>query len=134
MNPRFPPAVASTAHPRITIEPGTCGGKPCIRGMRLRVSDVLELLTNGVSVEEILADHPYLEWDDILAAIAYAAQQTNRIVFEVASGFWSITSCLLPWPIGSATVDMMPNSCSRLFLRLSTRSSPPSTRGKASSH
>jgi uncharacterized protein (DUF433 family) len=70
--------------PRITIEPGKCGGKPCIRGMRIRVSDVLELLANGASFEEILADYPYLERDDILAAIAYAAQQTNHVVVEVA--------------------------------------------------
>lgn len=77
-------AMASTAHPRITIEPGKCGGKPCIRGMRIRVSDVLELLANGASIEEILADYPCLEREDILAAIAYAAQQTNHVVVEVA--------------------------------------------------
>jgi uncharacterized protein (DUF433 family) len=71
-------------HPRITIEPGKCGGKPCIRGMRIRVSDVLELLANGASSDEILADYPCLERDDILAAIAYAAQQTNHVVVEVA--------------------------------------------------
>lgn len=76
--------MASSAHPRITIEPGKCGGKPCIRGMRIRVSDVLELLANGASCEEILADYPCLERDDILAAIAYAAQQTNHVVVEVA--------------------------------------------------
>lgn len=57
--------------------------KALIRGMR-RVSDVLELLANGASIEEILADYPCLERDDILAAIAYAAQQTNHVVVEVA--------------------------------------------------
>ena len=57
---------------------------PCVRGMRIRVSDVLELLANGASIEEILADYPCLERDDILAAIAYAAQQTNHVVVEVA--------------------------------------------------
>jgi uncharacterized protein (DUF433 family) len=76
--------MTSTTHPRITIEPGKCGGKPCIRGMRIRVSDVLELLANGASFEEILADYPCLERDDILAAIAYAAQQTNHVVVEIA--------------------------------------------------
>lgn len=76
--------VMSAANPRITIEPGKCGGKPCIRGMRIRVSDVLELLANGASIEELLADYPYLEREDILAAIAYAAQQTNHVVVEVA--------------------------------------------------
>ena len=84
MDPRYTPAMASTVHPRITIEPGKCGGKPCIRGMRIRVSDVLELLANGAPVEEILADYPCLEREDILAAIAYAAQQTNHVVVEVA--------------------------------------------------
>lgn len=52
--------------------------------MRMRVSDVLELLANGASFEEVLADYPFLERDDILAAIAYAAQQMNHVVVEVA--------------------------------------------------
>jgi uncharacterized protein (DUF433 family) len=69
---------------RITIEPGKCGGKPCIRGMRIRVCDVLELLASGATVEEILTDYPYLEREDVLAAIAYAAHQTNHVVVEVA--------------------------------------------------
>lgn len=82
--PGYTSGMTATTHPRITIEPGKCGGKPCIRGMRIRVSDVLELLANGASIEEILADYPCLERDDILAAIAYAAQQTNHVVVEVA--------------------------------------------------
>jgi uncharacterized protein (DUF433 family) len=57
---------------RITIEPGKCGGRPCIRGMRMRVTDVLQLLSAGASYEEILGDYPDLERDDILAAIEYA--------------------------------------------------------------
>jgi uncharacterized protein (DUF433 family) len=65
---------------RITVEPGKCGGKPCIRGKRIRVSDVLELLSAGASFEEILADYPFLERDDILAALSYAAQQTDHVV------------------------------------------------------
>lgn len=52
--------------------------------MRIRVCDVLELLANGASIDEILTDYPCLERDDILAAIAYAAQQTNHVVVEVA--------------------------------------------------
>ena len=59
---------------RITIEPEKCGGKPCIRNKRMRVTDVLALLGAGVSFEEILADYPFLEREDILAAITYAAQ------------------------------------------------------------
>jgi uncharacterized protein (DUF433 family) len=69
---------------RITIEAGKCGGKPCIRGMRIRVTDVLELLGTGASFEEILRDYPYLERDDILAAINYAAHQTDHIVLKTA--------------------------------------------------
>jgi uncharacterized protein (DUF433 family) len=55
---------------RITIEPGKCGGRPCIRGYRLRVKDVLELLASGASWEEILEDYPFLEREDIQAWIA----------------------------------------------------------------
>ena len=69
---------------RITIEPGKCGGRPCIRGMRMRVSDVLELLSAGASYEEILKDYPDLERDDILAAIEYAAHQTDHVVLQTA--------------------------------------------------
>jgi len=54
---------------RITMNPRQCGGKPCIRGMRIRVSDVLELLANGLSVEEILEEMPDLEREDIQATI-----------------------------------------------------------------
>ena len=59
---------------RITVEPGKCGGKPCIRGKRMRVTDVLELLGSGASYQEILDDYAFLERDDILAAITYAAR------------------------------------------------------------
>ena len=80
----YDPLMQTTWLQRITIEPGKCGGKPCIRGLRIRVCDVLELLANGAAIEEILADYPFLERDDILAAIAYAARQTNHVVVEVA--------------------------------------------------
>jgi uncharacterized protein (DUF433 family) len=69
---------------RITIEPGKCGGRPCIRGLRMRVVDVLQLLSAGATFEEILADYPYLEREDILAAIEYAAVQTDHIVLQSA--------------------------------------------------
>ena len=65
---------------RITVETGKCGGKPCIRGKRMRVTDVLELLGVGASFEEILRDYPFLEREDILAAISYAAYQTDHVV------------------------------------------------------
>ena len=80
----YDPLMETTLLQRSTIEPGKCGGKPCIRGLRIRVCDVLELLANGAAIEEILADYPCLERDDILAAIAYAARQTNHVVVEVA--------------------------------------------------
>ncbi|GMV06933.1 MAG: hypothetical protein AMXMBFR53_32080 [Gemmatimonadota bacterium] len=60
---------------RITIDPEQCGGRPCIRGMRLRVQDVLEFLAAGETPEQILADYPYLEPDDIAASLLYAARQ-----------------------------------------------------------
>lgn len=65
---------------RITIEAGKCGGRPCIRGMRIRVSDILSLLSSGASIEEILADYPSLEREDILAATEYAAIQVDHRV------------------------------------------------------
>ena len=65
---------------RITIDDAQCGGRPCIRGMRIRVTDILELLGAGASIEEILQDYPYLEHEDVLAAIEYAARQTDHSV------------------------------------------------------
>ena len=58
---------------RITIEPGKCGGRSCIRGMRVRVKDVLEMLASRVPESEILKDFPYLEPQDIDACLQYAA-------------------------------------------------------------
>jgi uncharacterized protein (DUF433 family) len=69
---------------RITVEPGKCGGRPCIRGMRIRVTDILGMLAEGVSHEEILKDFPYLEPDDIMAALAYAARQSDHAVLQSA--------------------------------------------------
>jgi uncharacterized protein (DUF433 family) len=69
---------------RITIEPGKCGGQPCIRGKRIRVTDILELLSAGATIEEILEDYAFLEPDDIYAALAYAAHQTDHVVLQVA--------------------------------------------------
>lgn len=62
---------------RITVEQGKCGGRPCIRGKRIRVTDILGLLSAGATAEEILDDYPFLEREDILAAIEYAARQTD---------------------------------------------------------
>jgi uncharacterized protein (DUF433 family) len=72
--------VASDYLDRITFDPAQCGGHPCVRGMRIRVTDVLQLISSSASFEEILEDYPYLEHEDILAAIAYAAQATDHPV------------------------------------------------------
>jgi uncharacterized protein (DUF433 family) len=67
---------------RITVEQGKCGGRPCIRGQRIRVSDILELFANGANVDEILADYSFLEREDIYAAIEYAAHQVDHTVLQ----------------------------------------------------
>lgn len=69
---------------RITIEPGKCGGKPCIRSMRIRVKDILGLLASGASHQEILEDYPDLEEADILAALSYAAEQSDHLILHAA--------------------------------------------------
>lgn len=65
---------------RITIDPDQCGGRPCIRGMRIRVVDVLGLLAAGESTEQILAEYPYLEAEDIAATLLYAVDQLSHPV------------------------------------------------------
>ncbi len=69
---------------RITVEEGKCGGRPCIRGLRIRVSDVLDLLAAGASFEEILSDYPTLEREDIIAAIEYAARLADHVVLRAS--------------------------------------------------
>ena len=65
---------------RITVNPKQCGGKPCIRGMRIRVVDVLDLLANGLSVSEVLNEFPKLEREDVLGCIKYARNQVDHVV------------------------------------------------------
>lgn len=64
----------------ITIEPGKRGGKPCIRGLRITVYDVLSYLASGMSVEQILADFPYLTADDVRACLSYAADREGSLL------------------------------------------------------
>lgn len=66
---------------RITIDPAVCHGKPCIRGLRYPVEMLLELLSSGMTIDEILADYEDLERDDLLAALAFAARlaRTRRL-------------------------------------------------------
>ena len=69
---------------RITIDTQICGGRPCIRPMRIRVKDILDLLASGASKEEILEDYPYLEPADITASLEYAAQLLDHPILSVA--------------------------------------------------
>ena len=64
----------------ISVDPGKRGGKPCIRGLRITVYDVLEYLASGMSEDEILADFPDLERQDIRASLAFAADRERRLV------------------------------------------------------
>ncbi len=66
-------------HDRITSDPAIRGGRPCIRGMRITIYDVLDLLASGMSTDEVLADFPYLERADILAALAFAADRERSM-------------------------------------------------------
>jgi uncharacterized protein (DUF433 family) len=69
---------------RITINPNQCGGRPCIRRMRIRVKDVLDMLAGGATQEEILADFPDLQVEDIRASLAYAARYFDHTVLFAA--------------------------------------------------
>lgn len=69
---------------RITVDPEQCGGRPCLRGLRIRVKDILDLLAAGADRNEILADYPLLESGDITAALEYAAKQSDHTVLRVA--------------------------------------------------
>ena len=70
--------------PRISIDPGVCGGRPVIKGTRVRVTDVLEMLGGSGSAAEIAEDFPYVSEDDVRAALAYAAAQADHAVVLAA--------------------------------------------------
>lgn len=63
---------------RITVDPEQCGGRPCVRGMRIRVSDVLDLLANGLSPEEIIREMPDLELEDVRASLRFASRRLDH--------------------------------------------------------
>ena len=65
---------------RITINPEQCGGRPCIRGMRIRVTDVLDLLANGLTTEQVISELPDLETQDIKACLRFASSRINHPV------------------------------------------------------
>jgi uncharacterized protein (DUF433 family) len=77
-------AMTSELINRITVEPGKRSGKPCVRGLRITVSDVLEYLTSGMTEAEILADFPELTSEDIRACLAFAAERERRLLGSVA--------------------------------------------------
>ena len=75
---------------RITFNPNQCGSRPCIRGMRIRVKDVLDMLASGATTAEILDSYPYLEAEDIQASLEYAAAQVDHAVMSPAlAAVWS---------------------------------------------
>lgn len=69
---------------RITFNPNRCGGRPCIRGLRIRVSDILDMLAGGATRQEILSDFPYLVDEDITAALRYASRSADHRVVIAA--------------------------------------------------
>jgi uncharacterized protein (DUF433 family) len=69
---------------RITVNPNQCAGRPCIRGLRIRVKDILDMLAAGASREAILDDFPYLEAEDITAALEYAAAHLDHPILRAA--------------------------------------------------
>lgn len=69
---------------RITYNPEQCGGRPCIRGMRIRVTDVLDLLSEGLTFEQVLEELPDLEAEDIQACLRYASRKLNHPILPTA--------------------------------------------------
>ena len=69
---------------RVSVDSKICGGRPCIRGTRVRVSDILDMISHGVSPDEIVRDYPYLKREDIAAALAYAARAVDHRVVKAA--------------------------------------------------
>ena len=78
------PSMTSDLLKRITVEPGKRSGKPCIRGLRITVSDILEYLASGMTEAEIVADFPDLSSDDIRACLAFAAERERRLLGSLA--------------------------------------------------
>lgn len=80
----MPASTRDTTLERIHSDPDLCGGRPVIRGTRMRVSDILDMLAGGATQAEILGDFDYLTADDIAAALAYAADQIDHRVINAA--------------------------------------------------
>lgn len=69
---------------RIAVDPEICGGRPCIRGTRVRVSDIVDMLAEGATTPEIVGDYPYLSPEDVAAALKYAAMAVNHRIVHAA--------------------------------------------------
>jgi uncharacterized protein (DUF433 family) len=69
---------------RISVDPEICGGRPCIRGTRVRVSDILDMIADGASPDEIVEGYPYLDKDDVAAALSYAARAVDHRIVQAA--------------------------------------------------
>jgi uncharacterized protein (DUF433 family) len=74
-----------TTTPRITSDPAVMGGRPCIRGLRVTVGTIVGLLASGRTIDEVLAAYPYLERDDVLAALAYAAWRAEEVEVKLGA-------------------------------------------------
>lgn len=70
----------ATITDRITVNPEQCGGRPCVRGMRIRVCDVIDLLANGLSAEQVVEELPDLELEDVFACLRYANRKASHPV------------------------------------------------------
>ncbi len=79
-----PPVKSKALLERISVDPRICGGRPCIRGTRVRVSDILDMIAEGASPGEIVSGYPYLDADDIAAALLYAAHAVDHRVVKAA--------------------------------------------------
>ena len=69
---------------RISVDPEVCGGRPCIRGTRIRVSDILDMIADGASPDDIVTGYPYLDMDDVAAALRYAARAVDHRIVQSA--------------------------------------------------
>ncbi len=82
----------ATLTDRITVNPNQCGGRPCIRGMRIRVTDVLDLLAHDLTREQIISEHPDLEPEDIRACLRFASDRLNHPVLAACARLRTIFS------------------------------------------
>ena len=99
---------------RITVESGKRSGKPCVRGLRITVSDVLEYMASGMTEDEILGEFPELERDDIKACLAFAADRERKLMWRYCSASHTqMWPCLRWWAYPCLLPDWSPRGCPR---------------------